>query len=178
MAVVPTGSPAWTRAVDFSHYGGSSDKQNYLGRGAIDALTDVDAEEYSRAMADQAAAVRTADFAVMVIQCSDTSPAAPTVTFCALMTGVRLTSYVGSSPPAGFPAVARNGNGDFTITFASSYSDEYSVAGAYAPTKAHATAATAGAFATATVSGQTVQVVVTTDAGAAVSDPLVNVTVY
>ncbi|HEU4544346.1 MAG TPA: hypothetical protein VFR23_24660 [Jiangellaceae bacterium] len=178
MAVTPTGSPAWTRTVDFTHYGGHADKENYLGRGAIDALTDVAAEEYSRLAADTAAAVRTAAFAVMGVTCNDTSPAAPTVTHALMMTGVRLTSYASGSPPSGFPSGARNGDGDVTFTFSSSYLDEYGVSGGFTPRSALATSQTANANAVAVVIGQTVQVVVTDDTDFPVADASFSLVVW
>ena len=170
--VVPTGSPVWVRTTDYSHYGGHASKENYLGRGAIDALTDVAAEEFSRMVADAASFARTAPFAVFEIQCSDTSPAAPTILYAALMTGVASTSYLGSSPPAGFPSFARNGNGHVTATFASSYSDEYGIAGAYVPRAPVGTlwGSSAGDV-VAVVSGQTVVCRAFDVGGSALVDP-------
>ena len=179
MAVVPTGSPAWTRTADFSHYGGHASKENYLGRGAIDALTDVGAEEFSRMVADAAAATRTAPFAVITYSCNDTSPDAPTVEFVYMMTGIRTVSYEGDAPPSGFPSAARNGDGDVTFTFASSYSDEYGIAGAFAPR--HAIAGLAGQSpggAVTEVVAQTVRIRVFSDAGAAIADPRVTFKVH
>ncbi|HEX5076138.1 MAG TPA: hypothetical protein VFW03_23195 [Gemmatimonadaceae bacterium] len=159
MAIVPTGAPAWVRTTSFTHYGGSTEKENYLSRGAINALTDVAAEEFSRMVADLAAVARTAPFAVMRILCNDTSPAAPTVEFCSLMTGVRLTSYAGDAAPSGFPSAARVGNGIATVTFASSYVDEYGVSGAFTPKTALAGVHIgAGGTATVVISGQTLTI--------------------
>jgi len=131
MAIVPEGSPLWARTVDFAHYGGNVEKANYLSRGAIDALTDVDASQFARLTADLASVTRTAPFAVIRLLCDDTTPAAPTIEYVHMATGVRLTSYVGTSAPAGYPSAARNGNGDVTVTFASSYTDPYGVANAF-----------------------------------------------
>lgn len=178
MAVVPTGAPPWLRTTSFEHYGGNANKQNYLGRGAIDALTDVAAEEFSRAMSDLAAAVRSAPFMIARVQCNDTSPAAPTILWIAMMTGVREAGYAGGSPPAGFPSWARNGNGAVTMTLASSYADDYAVAGAYAPQSAVATSQTTSTFASAIVSGLTVRVDVVSDAGSASTDPSFSLVVW
>jgi len=131
MAIVPEGSPLWVRTVDFSHYGGNVEKANYLSRGAIDALTDVDAAQFARLTADLSALARTAPFAIVRLVCNDSAPAAPTIEFVHMAVGVRLISYAGGSPPVGFPSAARNGNGDVTVTFASSYNDPYAVAGAF-----------------------------------------------
>lgn len=129
MPITPNGLPAWTRTAGFEQYGGDIDKRNFASRGAINPKTDVGAEAFSRMVGDLAALARTAPFAVMVVVCDDTTPGPPTVEWCALMTGIRAVSYVGNAPPAGFPSVARNGNGDFTVTFAASYDDPYGVAG-------------------------------------------------
>lgn len=132
MPIVPAGSPLWLRTIDIAHYGGNVEKSNYLSRGAIDALTDVDAEQFARLTADAAAIARVAPFCTLTLTCADTpSTAAPTITYVHMATGVRLVSYVGSSAPTGFPSAARNGTGDVTVTFASSYSDAYGVSGAF-----------------------------------------------
>jgi len=131
MPVVPTGDPAWVRTSDLTTYGGDINKHNHLGQGAIDGLTDVGAEAFSRMTADIAAALRTGPFLTLTYTCDDTTPAAPTVNVAAGMMGVRLTSYAGAAPPPGFPSVARNGNGDVTLTFATSYTDPYGISGAF-----------------------------------------------
>lgn len=129
--MIPTGLPIWTRAAGFSYYGGHVNKQNHLSQGAIDPETDVTAAELQRLSADLAAVARTVPFGYFVVQCNDTSPAAPTVVLASMATGVRTTSYEGASPPSGFPSLARTANGRFTITFASSYADEFNVAASF-----------------------------------------------
>lgn len=140
MAIVPTGSPAWLRTADITSYGGDANKRNYLSQGVVDPTTDVGAEDFSRLTADTAANTRTGDFAVLVIQCNDTTTSAPTIESARMMTGVRLTAYTGDVAPAGFPSGVRNANGDVTIEFASSYLDEYGVSGAFSITDAAASA--------------------------------------
>lgn len=177
--VVPTGSPAWTRATGFGFYGGNVNKENYLQRGPIDALTDLGAEDFSRMVADLAACARSAHFGVITHICNDSSPAAPTVEFCSLMTGVRLTSYAGGSPPAGFPSAARNGNGDVTFTFAASYADEYGVVGAYTPRDPTGNlVGTAAGQPVFVVSGSTVRIRAFDGGGAAISDARVSWLIY
>ncbi len=129
--MIPKGSPAWVRTATHDHYDGNIAKANYLSQGVIDPLTDVGAEGFSRAMSDLAAAVRTAPFCQAVLVCSDSVPAAPTFQRVEMQTGVRATSYLGSAAPTGFPSAARNGNGDVTLTFASSYADEFGIAGSF-----------------------------------------------
>lgn len=133
MALIPSGLPCWTRTASHTNYGGNTAKHNYLSRGAIDALTDVGAEALCRLAADLEAVSRTAPFAVITYLNNDGSPAVPTIECVYGMIGVRTTSYAGDAAPAGFPSAARNGAGDVTFTFASSYSDAYAVAGTYAP---------------------------------------------
>lgn len=171
MAITPAGVPLWVRTVALADYGGNVDKINYLSRGAIDPLTDVDASEYSRLVGDLAALGRTAPFCILHFTCSDTSPAAPTVHWCSMMTGVRTTSYVASSPPSGFPSATRLSDGQVRFTFASSYLDEYGVSGAFAPTMADGTlASTTTGLAKTNISGQTVDVVLEDNASAAIVD--------
>ena len=157
--MTPDGSPAWTRVATHTDYGGNVDKQNYLSRGVIDALTDVGAEALCRMAADLEAVVRTCPFATITYLCNDSSPAAPTIEIVYMMTGVRLVSYAGDAAPTGYPSAARNGNGDVTFTFASSYSDPYAVSGAFAPS--HAVASLHGTTVgepVVAISGQTVRV--------------------
>jgi hypothetical protein len=192
----PTGLPAWTRTATFEQYGGHTAKENFLGRSAINPVTDVDATEFSRMTTDLAVLVRTAPFAVMTIVCQDTQhrgfddegqpifipgPATPLIEYAALMTGVRNTIYEGDAPPTGYPSVVRTGTGEFTVTFATSYADEYGVAAAYAPRAAQATVAFAGgsaACAHAWVTGQTVQVALVADTGGTAADQRVSLIVW
>lgn len=128
MSVTPTGEPIWTGASGHSDYGGHTNKRNHLSQGVVDPETDVSAEQCARMATDLASIARVAPFAVLDITCNDTSPAAPTINSCRLATGVRSTSYEGDAAPSGFPSAARVATGRFTLTFASSYSDDYSVA--------------------------------------------------
>jgi hypothetical protein len=180
MPVTPSGSPPWARTTSFSDYGGHVDKRDFMLIGAINPMTDVAAAEFSRMVSDVACCARTAAMWVFTILCNDGSPAAPTVEVALGMTGTRLTSYAGASPPTGFPAVARNGDGDFTITFAATYSDDYGTSAAWAPLIAEATVQATTAVhrtATAVCSGATVRVRIFNDSGAAVADQRVSVEV-
>jgi hypothetical protein len=115
MPIIPTGDPAWLRTADHTVYGGHESKSNFLDRSSLDPLTDVDATQFARLTADMPAAVRTAPFAEMSLNCVDTpSPGAPVlggyidsgsvVSFggVALMTGVRPTPYFGDDAPTGY----------------------------------------------------------------------------
>ena len=130
MQIIPTGVPAWLRQNNFASYGGHLEKKNFASRGAINPKTDVSAEAFSRIAADLAAVALVAPFGVFTILCDDSTPGPPTVEYASMMTGTRSSSYLGNAPPTGFPSVARNGNGDFTMTFAATYTDPYGVAGA------------------------------------------------
>lgn len=180
MTITPNGSPPWVRTVSHVDYGGDTEKANYLSQGVIDALTDVGAEAFCRMVADLEALVRTAPFAVITYTCDDSTPAAPTIDTVYMMTGINVAGYAGASPPSGFPAAARQGNGDVEFTFAATYADAYGVTGAFAPLFAVANVQTSSGaqFATAGISGSTVRVRAFTDTGAAVSNPSVTLVVW
>ncbi len=179
MAITPTGSPAWLRTVAIGHYGGHASKENYLSRGAIDALTDVAAEEFVRITADLAAAVRTAPFAIITYLNQDSTLSAPLIESVFMMTGVRTTQYVGDSAPTGFPSAVRQGTGEVTFTFASSYLDDYGVSGSYTPRSPKVTGhGSVFVEATAEVSGSTVTVRCFDAAGSALGNKQVTLTVW
>ncbi len=180
MPIIPTGSPPWVRTNDLTHYGGHPEKSNYLSRGAIDPLTDVDAAQFSRLASDVAALQRVAPFCNITILCNDSAPAAPTVEFVHMQTGYTASSYAGASPPTGFPSVARNGNGDATITFATDYSDPYGVVGSFVisdmiPGLIHTSAGEATAE---RVTDSTVRLRAFSSAGAAISNARMTLTVW
>lgn len=177
--VTPAGTPSWTRAADHEDYGGHPNKTNYQSLGVINPRTDVGAEAFARLSADVAACVRTAAFLSASILCHDGSPAAPTVEAALLQTGVRTASYEGDAPPTGFPAVARNGTGHVTLTFAASYTDAYGVSASFTPTMvAVSCGGTTFADATYEISGQTVIVHIFDDAGAALADKRFSIQVW
>lgn len=170
--MTPTGAPAWTRTTSHTFYGGDVNKTNFLSQGAVDPTTDVVAEELARLAADLEALVRTAPFAVIRYLNNDASPAAPTIEFVCMMTGVRLVSYAGDAAPSGFPSAARNGTGDVTFTFASSYSDDYGVSGSFGVSTAEASPNGQTAFFADAdiVTATTVRVKCFDAAGAAIGD--------
>jgi hypothetical protein len=178
MTITPTGSPVWTRQTSHTDYGGNVNKRNYMGQGAVNALTDVDATEFVRICADLAALAHTAPVWVITALCNDSSPAAPTIEVACGMTGVRFVNYAGDAAPTGFPSAARNGNGDITFTFAATYEDEYGVEGAWVPKTADAGLhGTTGGAAPCVISGSTVRVRAISHAGAAISDARVTLEV-
>jgi hypothetical protein len=129
MSVTPTGNPAWVRSNDHTTYGGDVDKKNYASQGAVNAQTDVSAEQLVRIASDLAAVQRTAPFAVITMLMRDATPAAPIVERVLLMNGVTSSSYVGDSPPSGMPTITRQGTGYVRITLSPSYTDAYGVSG-------------------------------------------------
>lgn len=173
MSITPSGLPAWSRTADHTQYGGNTAKRNYGGVGVVDASTDVGAEDICRIASDLAAVVRTAPLLIALIQCNDTSPAAPTVEYINMMTGVRTSSYEGDSPPSGFPEVTRTSSGRFTLTLPTSMTDDYGVSSApivrFAGGTAHSATAAIVTCQTGTLD---VDVRVATDAGVAIADAL------
>jgi hypothetical protein len=179
VSTTPSGRPAWSRSADHGNYGGHTEKRNYQSQGVVNPKTDVGAEAIARLTADLAACVRTAPFFDATILCNDGSPAAPTVESALMMTGVRTASYAGGAAPTGFPAVARNGTGDFTITFAASYDDPYGVSEPFVPRGVIVSnQGTTFADSTWVISGSTVRVRVFDAAGSALGDRRVSVVVW
>lgn len=134
MPITPTGDPAWVRNVEHTTYGGHTDKTNYQSRGVVNALTDVGAEGFVRMVSDLAAVVRTLPFCVINITGRDSGAGDVLVNRVNLQTGTTAVAYAGASPPTGFPTVTLIGSGHYRITFDATYSDDYSVSGAFAPT--------------------------------------------
>lgn len=129
MPIIPAGDPAWVRTSDHATYGGDLNKTNWHSQGVTNARTDVGAEALCRLAEDLSAVMRTAPFCVLTIACDDVTPGPPTVRAVNQMTGATFTPYAGNAPPLGLPSVARNGNGDVTITWEASYFDAYGVSG-------------------------------------------------
>lgn len=179
MTITPSGSPAWARTADHSHYGGNVNKKNYQSQGVTNPRTDVGAEAITRLAADTAAAVRTAKFLSATFLNNDSSPAPPTVNSLEMMTGVLQAPYGGGSPPTGFPGAVRVGTGHVKFTFAASYTDEYGVVAAFAPRRARASGH-GSTFVTCTcvVSGQDVDVYCWDAAGVALGNKTVTLTVW
>lgn len=180
MTITPSGSPPWMRVNSLVHYGGDINKENYLSRGAIDALTDVDAAQFSRLAADVAALQRVMPFCTMTFLCSDSSPAAPTVEYVHMQTGNTSIAYLGSAPTTGFPSLARNDNGDVSITFASTYSDPYGVSGTFAITSAIPSliGSTAGEVVAEVVSSTVLRIRAYSTAGVLLVNPRITVSVW
>lgn len=173
MAITPTGYPAWVKASAHTTYGGHINKTNYQSQGTINPRTDLSAADYCRMVADLAAVMRTAPFAIMVFTCNDTAPGAPTVDSYTAMSGTE-------------PTMARLGNGSAQFTWDSSYSDEYSVSGDLHIIGVTASVLSTNAeFAVAYLSdpdanGKNERIRIDTydDAGAVLIDPQVAVVVY
>ncbi len=180
MPVIPSGDAPWLRTADITTYGGDPLKHNHLGQGSIDALTDVSAEQFSRMTGDLAAIARTAPFLTLTYTCDDTTPAAPTVNVASAMTGVRVSGYAGGSAPPGFPSIARNGNGDVTLTFASSYADSYGVVGAFVVQhpRGSLVGSTAGTVVCQILTATTLRVRAFNGSGTALSNAVVCLTVH
>lgn len=137
---VPVGYPSWTRTASIEQYGGDLAKRNWGGTGAIDALTDVTAEQLTRLTADLAAVVRPAPMATIRIfdsnarsKTTSASLADIQVLSAACQWGIATGAYQGDTPPAGFPSVTIAstiyGRG-YVLDFGASQNDDYGVAGA------------------------------------------------
>ncbi len=177
--ITPAGSPPWLRTNTLNHYGGDVNKENYLSRGAIDATTDVDASQINRLASDTASLQRVMPFCNITLLCSDTAPAAPTIEYVSMQTGIA-QNYIGSSPVTGFPSAARNGNGDVSITFASSYLDSYGVSGNFSISHIIPTllSTTSGKVVAERVSSTVVRLRAFDSAGVAISNARMTVSVW
>ncbi len=179
MAITPDGLPAWVRQSDHTTYGGHVDKVNWHNQPLTNPRTDVGAEAFARLVADMEAVVRTAPFVVLRVTCNDTTPAAPTIQLVNQMTGIRESSYEGDAAPSGMPSGARNGDGDITLTWSSSYNDPYSVSGTVKIIAATADAEGASArICTTVITDTTVRARVFDAAGSASQDDTMIVTAY
>jgi hypothetical protein len=179
MTTTPAGRPAWSRTAAIEDFGGHLNKVNFQSQGVVNPRTDVGAEAIARQSADQVACSRTAPFVELVAECNDGSPAAPTVEYAAMMTGVRTSSYEADAPPTGFPSATRGGSGHVVFTFESEYEDEYGIAEAFTPRGAHVTCEGA-TFADGTyeISGQTVIVRIFNAAGTPLADRRFSLSVW
>jgi hypothetical protein len=160
----PTGLPAWTRTADHSTYGGDANKANYNDEPIVNPRTDVGADSFQRITADLAAVTRMADFAVLTFS-TDASDSSVSVTAGRTMVGTLSTSYTGSSPPAGFPAVTHVSGSVWSVAIGGSYSDDYSVAASFAPAFTGAQCITGAYASRAYVSGTSVYVESATGTG-------------
>jgi hypothetical protein len=167
MTIVPTGLPAWLHANDHATYGGDVNKANYQGLDSVNGRTDVSAQEYVRIAADMAAVQRVAGFCTLGYTCNDTVPAVPTIDSYDAMAGTA-------------PTPARNGDGDVTFTWLTSYSDPYGQSGALNIVGCEVSVAGSVALIPVyqIVNAYTVRVRVFDSAGAAVQDPSVALRVY
>jgi hypothetical protein len=181
MATTPTGLPVWTRTSDISFYGGDANKANHQSVGVVNPKTDISAEEWCRVTADITAMARTAPFCIITFTMDDNSPGAPAVHSVNMMTGINTAGYEGDAPPTGFPTLARVSNGRATITFASSYEDEYGVSGDLVIYHGNGTChSTVSRTVNVEVDSGTneVDVIVTDSSGTAVTNPKVTAVIY
>lgn len=175
----PTGRPAWARSVSHADYGGHANKKNYQSQGVVNPRTDVGAEGFTRLVADAEATTRTSPMLSMRYTNRDGTPDAPLVLSAYMMVGVSLAGYEGDLAPDSFPDGARNGTGDVTFTFDSSFTDAYDISEAFAPTQCLVSVeGSTAAHATYVISSQTLRIRVWDAAGAALADKTVSVVVW
>lgn len=130
MAITLTTYPLWTRTAGIGSYGAHINKEDYLGLGKINALTDVDAGDICRVAGDLTAVGRPAPFLSMTMTARDTGTLAPLVHSVQIMSSDAYNvDYTGSSPPAGMPTVTRVSNGVILVTLATTYADDFGAVG-------------------------------------------------
>lgn len=154
----PNGNPAWTRSADHTFYGGHADKANYNGEPVVNPRTDVGADSFQRMAADLAAVARMTNFCTLWFT-ANSAGSSISVTACSMMTGKISAAYAGTSPPAGFPSVTHVSAMVYSIDIGGSYSDDYSVAGVFAPAFCGASAMAAGSGVAAYVTGTSTVIV-------------------
>jgi hypothetical protein len=115
--IVPTGSPAWTRIAQVSDYGVVPDLHNLGDFGAVNAKTDITAEEYARLAADCLTAVRGAPLFWLTFEVG-AGPVAD-VRQCQPMWDTASGPYSGATPPSSsFPTIIwDSGSSEFALTF-------------------------------------------------------------
>jgi hypothetical protein len=124
---LPAGYPIWARSSAAATYGGGANKRNYGGIGAVNANTDITAEQYLRLCADVAGIAMTSHLVMMELynaagtfQVNWVAPVwAPPYT----------TPYVGTSPPSAlYPTVTATSATACQVTLPVAPADEYGVA--------------------------------------------------
>jgi len=115
--IVPAGAPAWTRIVQPSDYGVVPGLHNLGDFGAVNAKTDITAEEYTRMALDGVATVRAAPLFWLTFLV-ESGPVA-TVRQCQPMWDTASGAYAGASPPSSsFPTIVwSSGLSAFVLTF-------------------------------------------------------------
>jgi len=115
--IVPAGAPAWTRIAQASDYGVVPDLHNLGDFGAVNAKTDITAEEYARLATDCLAAVRGAPLFWLTFEVG-AGPVA-NVRQCQPMWDSASGAYAGATPPSSsFPTIVWNsGASEFALTF-------------------------------------------------------------
>lgn len=127
---IPAGSPLWTRTSTAATYGGTASKRNYGGIGAVNANTDVTAEQYIRLAADAAAAAMMAPLCFLRL----TYNGVDTVSLDNVLpcwAPPWLPPYPeGSAPSAVYPSATITGATQVTIHMPATAADAYGVAAA------------------------------------------------
>ena len=164
--VTPAGDPAWTRTAGADTYGGISTLRNLGDIGAVNAKTDVTAEEYLRISSDLARCVQTAPLFWMRMTLEFDSGAflSAAVTQCCAQWSGPSGSYDGATPPStSWPTVASGGSAAVIVSFpglvsgsALSAADDYGVAGAFSLSAASASGASGDLPATITPTSITI----------------------
>lgn len=140
--VTPAGDPAFMRTAGADTYGGVATLRNLGDIGAVNAKTDVAAEEYLRIASDLARCVQTAPlfWMRMLIAGSSGSVVTATVQECVTQWAGASGSYAGATPPSSsFPTISQYFlTGTLCVSFPGLVSgaylsavDDYGVAGTF-----------------------------------------------
>ena len=130
---IPGGNPPWMRTMSAASYGAHASLRDYGGTGAINANTDITAEQYKRLAADVAAAAMVAPLAVLTLRWTVSPNAVFVASVVPQWAPAVFVEYAGSSPPSSvYPSVTLMGN-VFTVTFPSTATDDYGVSGPIIP---------------------------------------------
>lgn len=125
----PAGYPFWQRGRAPSLYGGTPEKRDYGGIGAVNAKTDVTAAQYLRLCSDVAAIANVSP--ICTILCTWRWNAHPLVTFVSCPWAAPVTvSYTGNVPPSSlYPFLIQGSATQMGVALPESALDEFGVSG-------------------------------------------------
>ena len=125
---VPTGNPSWVKTASAADYGAHPGLHDYGYTGAINANTDITADQYKRLAADVAAATLMSPLATLTLRWT-TAPAVYVSSAIVQWATPLFIEYAGSSPPSpSYPTVTISGT-KITVALPSSANDTYGKAG-------------------------------------------------
>lgn len=130
---IPGGNPPWMRTMSAASYGAHASLRDYGGTGAINANTDITADQYKQLAADAASAAMVAPLAILTLRWTFPLNAVFVSSIVPQWAPAVFVEYAGGSPPSSvYPSVTLLGN-VFTVTFPSAATDDYGVSGPIVP---------------------------------------------